>query len=108
MEKAVREYKCERHESEAKIFLSPHFLDVYEYTVDWIRTGNFAVALSKPWLLRGDIFLESIMCKPVRMRVFCPQVTLNEHGNARVCFLSAFSGEKCVLKWFLQTKPGVM
>ena len=77
-----------------KIFLSPHYLDVYEYTVDWIRTGNFAVAFSKPWLDRGDNYLESIICKPVRMQVFCPHVTLNEHGNARVCLLSAFSGEE--------------
>ena len=77
-----------------KIFLSPHYLDVYEYTVDWIRTGNFAVAFSKPWPDRGDNYLESIICKPVRLQVFCPHVTLKEHGNARVCLLSAFSGDK--------------
>ena len=89
----------------SKIILAPHYckffrqqgydLNVFEYTVDWIRTGNFAVSLSRRWPDPDDNYsLESIICKPVRMRVFCPHVTLNEHGNARVCLSSAFSGEE--------------
>lgn len=78
----------------SKIILSPHGLDSYEYKVDWIRTGNYAVLLSKPWLDRGDNLLQSIMCKPVRVRVFIPHVTLNEHGFAKMCLTSAFSGEE--------------
>ena len=78
----------------SKVILSPHHLESYEYTVDWARTGNYAVLLRKPWQDRGDNILQSIMCKPVRVRVFVPHVTLNEHGFAKVCLMSAFSGEE--------------